>query len=82
MEIVTISRNKITGDRSYCNGVWQITGRNESHVSVYPLMDCGWSWQERRKHFFLADEHDFCDARSLLSQEEFNHCLAMGLVGI
>lgn len=55
-DIVTISRNKFTGDRSYINDVWQVTGINNSHVGVKSLL--------RRRSYFLnsilqIDEHDF-----------------------
>ena len=81
MEIVTISRNKRVGDRSYSHGIWQVISYNQQHVMVYPLMDDFWGKIIRReKHLLLLDEYDIVDARSLLTDKEYQHCLVMASV--
>lgn len=72
MEIVTISRNKITGDRSFTHGYFQIVSRNKSHVRVKALQDDFWGVMTDKTDMLLtADEFDFFDARPLLSKEEY-----------
>jgi hypothetical protein len=42
MEIITISRNKKTGEGSFTDGYFQIIGQNEIHTLVWPVEDRFW----------------------------------------
>lgn len=67
-DVVTFSRNLITGDRSYISSVWRILATNRVQIAV--------EWVAGDKPYrvslliVLADEHEFYDGRPFLSLGE------------
>lgn len=86
MEIVTVSRNKITGDRSYTDGIYQVIGRNDTHISLWRLdrKTLSESFGKPKAPLILSiDEHDFMDARPLLNKDQFSQMLRIrGIHGL
>jgi hypothetical protein len=78
MELVTISNCKRTGDRSYSYGIWQIVGRNQSHVAVWAVRDDFWGpggIAGREVQYLNTEEFDFFDAYPLLSAQDLKELL-------
>ena len=68
-EVVTISRNKITGDRSYTHAVYKIIAQNDTHYKVRqvrtteePEIPSYWD----KPHFLLKDEYELTPAANFL----------------
>jgi hypothetical protein len=61
-DIVTISRNKITGDRSFTDSFFKVLGTNDLHVRLKFLNNdrCNFG-----TILLLLDEHDFSLANHL-----------------
>jgi len=75
-EIVTISVNKMTNDRSFSHGYYQVVARNELNTRVLALKDDFWGKVTDTKDILLnTHEHDFAHAKPLLSQDEFTSLL-------
>lgn len=67
IELVTLSRNKITGDRSYCNSVFYKCGENSSHIKLQSVDPNFYT----KNVLLLKDEYDFTDARELVGEAKY-----------
>ena len=56
-EKITFTRNKITGDRSYTDDLWEVIAVNTTHVKLKRLADDDVPW--KRQIIAVLSEHDF-----------------------
>ena len=71
-DLITLSRNKVTGDRSYCNDIWKVIGVNETHLRITSIIgeSCETSFGEDR--IILKKEFDISKANGLLIDNKNN----------
>lgn len=67
-DVVTFSRNKVTGDRSYTRSAWRVMAHNGYQLQL--------AWAGGEKPFYaedgivvLMDEHDFYDGHAFVGGE-------------
>lgn len=55
---VTISSNKVHGDRSYNSSVWKVEAVNATHIKAKSITKDGF-WTDRSSQILQIDEYDF-----------------------
>ena len=66
--IVTISRNKKTGDRSWCDELLKVEAVNKSHALLSPVDKKSYWYGKPR--IFLFDEYDFSLANNFVMKDK------------
>lgn len=66
-DIVTFSRNKVTGDRSYINGVWEVVAVNRVMAKLKNVGGAR-SWNDE-PIMLMMDEYEFYDGRMFIDGE-------------
>jgi len=65
-DVVTFSRNKITGDRSYTNSVWEVIAVNPAQAMLKVVGGESRTWAGDKPIMLMLDEYEFYDGRPFL----------------
>ena len=67
IRLVTFTKSKQTGDRSFCEDIFQIVSENESHYRIKAMTGF---WKDRKCPILMKKERDVFDATPLITEDE------------
>lgn len=74
---VTVSPNKRTGDRSFCEHVFEIVATNSSHTQLR-MLTAKFPWEPGQIFTFYNDEYEMSDAEHFVIPGEPQIVLSRG----